>query len=1136
METKPLLFLKNFFFKFNSAFLSTHLEDRLKHHKSLPELFLYFRKRLFFYILSFALFCFVLSQTPFFFQKTLESLFIQQHFGSTIGKIIFGVVLFLGTFYLMRLMQSILLRDADFFIARLQIATRYLSKPAVPLQYENLNTSHFLKFVFAVLSLIPLVILYNALGAFLHAWIVLPIFVNIISFVAIGILHTKNEKYIKKTKDYHQNDVSFFSSIEKYLDRIRILAFDTILKKKIMSFSENHSFLYQRVFENEMIISGIKYCTIFLFFALNSTFVLLTHQPNLIFSFLPILLVSALTTGYFFAFLKLFEYRGGAWNVFNFFKRMDSLNAYVEPIPLVQEEDNIHILSFEDASFVKDNQVVFHQLNHHLKKNILIAVIGSNQEERSNYLNACVGSFKQIGGKVYRPQDFEFLSKNSILLEGTIRENIVQFNDFDKQYYHEVLSACALDKEIEMLPAHDLTELNQPGTQFSASFLRKIAIARMVYSKPQVSFFDDPFLELSQHDSAKIFFEAFQKLLANTTRVFCTDKAEYAAMSDDIVFCKSGKVIEQGSHVTLIAHNGMYARLFYAGAENRRFEILQNYAKYKQVDLQSPLKNYTVFTNMSKKEDTSAIFGEQIFEKFRHKFEKFSHFMKMFFPVFVSKNFYAFFTFLTVSIWVAIYAFAFIFQHLSLNVVGKTSILFACFSLISCVAFSVMLIFYKNVYSTCAYIVENVSKFYFASLLTQNPSKTYANSAEYFDWKKEHILAVTAKFYNQLLNFLIIGFFCLTLIIFASTLPVKILVASLICASVTILFLYTTIETKLFFDEEDSKNLNEKFQSITNDFFHVCHEAQSKNRRIYLLEKIQAKLYGLYFLPNSKKKISFFQMLGFYGLWKNYHTIETMITTIKAESSAFKPKSLPSGWPSNGVIQCQDVKFNSEKENSNTFAIQENTRFMYLERTNSKRSVFIEKLRLVSPILSGEIRIDGEDFSLMNTTELRRRIGYVSSVSFIPFLSIRVHLDPYGYCDDGDVWEVLNKVGLTQHVALLKQGLSTLMDEVPKEMYWSGEVILFSLARCILNQNKIICIDHIEISEDVEQKICNIVETELKNCTVIFTSDNEKFKNLCSMIYSEHEGQYPSNLLNDANNSMPVTNHEESEGRSPFAI
>ena len=51
-------------------------------------------------------------------------------------------------------------------------------------------------------------------------------------------------------------------------------------------------------------------------------------------------------------------------------------------------------------------------------------------------------------------------------------------------------------------------------------------------------------------------------------------------IKEDIILLKSGKVLEQGSHLALISYDSLYARLFYAGAESKRYEILQCHTKY----------------------------------------------------------------------------------------------------------------------------------------------------------------------------------------------------------------------------------------------------------------------------------------------------------------------------------------------------------------------------------------------------------------------------------------------------------------------------------------------------------------------------------------------------------------------------
>lgn len=1149
MKNRIASFFKKEFFEFDSTFLSTKLEDRLKYHKVISELFLHLRKRIAFYLISFSIFCLFLGNVPRILQILGQSFLTSHNQWRFFGLTSLSIGTFFTVFYLMQLMRSQLLRDLDFFIIRIQVAGRYTSHPYTQFNHENLNTPDLLKFFLAMLSIIPMSIMYYNLAKFLAGWIVLPIFLHVLTFFSIWLLHQKNTHFLLKTNEHYQKDVRFFLSIGKFLKQIKTLAFDTIIKKQILSFSENNSFLYQKIFENNVIISGIKYCIVFLIFALNSVLFFSVTQTQEFLPFLSVLFISFVLSYCFLNTLNVFSAQEGAQEFFKLFKNIDAINAQQklkEPTDL--EEDNQNVVSFENASFVKDNQVVFHQMNQHLKKNIMVCIIGSTQYERSNYLSACVGHLQQIGGKFYYPEHYEFLPKQTIIFDGTIRENIIGSNEYSHQYYQDVLEACALKNELDCLPINDLTKVNSNELKFSTSFLKKIGIARIVYAKSAVNFFDDPFSDLSQQDVTKIFFEAFQKLLAGTTRIFATDRTEYAALSDDIVLCRGGKIIEQGAHVSLLALNGAYARLFYAGAENKRFEILQTHQKQETSVLYSPVKQHSLTANGSKTSEFSFVFFEKILENFQQRINNTSYFFKMFFPVFVSKNFYAFFTFLTLSIWASVYSFYFIFENLTFNSISKLSILFMCFSIITCTAFTVMLIFYKNFYATCAYIIENVARLYFARFFTKaqhfeqiglsesQESLNIEKIDQNFDWRKKHILSVTGHFYVQLLNFLILSFFCLAFIIFLATIATKTFIFSFLCISILALFVHTFIQTKLFYDDESSRQMRAEFRAISAQFFSAYNEPQSKTTCHLLLERVHAKLYGLYFLDFSfaSKKTSLFKIFGIQNLWQNYRIIESMIVAVKLDQNGFKPRSLPALWPEHGLIQIQNVKFNSDYEQPVNITIPVCARFMYTQKIQTKTSLFIEKIRLLSPVVCGEIKIDGEDISLFSASDIRRCIGYISANSYVPFISIREHLDPYQHHDDVDIWEILNRVGLSQHVALLKYGLSTKMEHVPQEMFWSGETLLFSLARCILNANKIICVDYLEVSDDVLNKICQLIQTECKDSTIIFAGSNDKFKNVCTMCYSEYEENENNYSLKSEERSVVNSNSDESEIRFPI--
>ncbi len=1120
VASKTLIFLKNFFFKFNSSFLSNVLEERLQTKKSFLQILYFAKKQIFFYLACFIVFCYLLLQTPEFLHKFLASFSAEKapvNFGLKFAS---GVLLFVFVGYTLKILQSALTRNFDFLVARIQIASRYLMRSSAEFNYSQKSPSHFLFYILSCMSVVPLGLMFYLLYPYLHLWFCIPLVVAIATFVGVGVIKSKVEKLLSQTAECYKKDIHFFQLIEHYLQRVRLLAFDTILQKKVISFSGDSSPFYQKIFENEILVTGIKYSSVFLIFCLNAGLFLFTNTTYDFVSFLPVVVISTLMSFYFISFLKLFDYKIEAQSLYKFFKQLDTLRAEqnTHTSHKADEKDLDTIVAFKNASFVKDNQVIFHQMNHHLKKSKITTLVGSSAEERSNYLNACVGNLPQVGGHLQTPKHFEFLSKTSILFDGTIRENIVQFHDFDPDFYREVLKSCALAKEIDLLAEGDLTTVEQDSNQFAANFIRKIAIARIIYAQSAVNVFDDLFHDLSPYDAAQIYCEGIQKLLKEKTRIIATDKIEFAALSDEILVCKSGKIIEQGSHVSLLSYDSLYSRLFYSGAENKRYEILQSHSNFNHVQPTNPInKSYA-----SEAKDESAtkeiLFGDQIFERFKKKADKFSHFIKMFFPVFVSKDFYAFFTFLTISVWGALYAFYFTFSSLSLSIVAKISIIFFAFSLIACVSFSVMLMFYKKVYGTCAYIVENVSKIYFANMLVHT-------DASYVDWKNEHILSVTGKFFKGLLNCLLVGFFCLGFTLIISVSAASFISIGLIGGAIALLFIHAMVRNQLVYDDENSLILNQKLFTLTKHFFAAYSETQSQNVRAHLLEKTHAKIYGLYSSKNADLSNSsiFYNVFGLRNLWQNYKIISDMILSVRAETKDFKTKKMSYAWPTTGNIAFENVKFLSDAESAATFVIPAHTKFLYADESSFvEKNIFIEKTRGFSDLFNGSIKIDNEDISQIPSETVLNQLGIVSQTSFIPFLSIREHVDPYGLCDDSEIWAVLSKVSLAHQVALLKYGLETSMEDLPEEMHWSGELVLFSFARCLINQNKIICIDDIDVSEDVENLVCQIVKIEFAKCTVLIATENEKFKALCSMSYPSLQTNEDRTIAkmpeNDSNN------------------
>lgn len=72
------------------------------------------------------------------------------------------------------------------------------------------------------------------------------------------------------------------------------------------------------------------------------------------------------------------------------------------------------------------------------------------------------------------------------MLNATVRDNITFGSPYRPKRYNKVVEACALEKDIRILPEQDDTEIGSKGINLSGGQKQRIAIARALYSMADV--------------------------------------------------------------------------------------------------------------------------------------------------------------------------------------------------------------------------------------------------------------------------------------------------------------------------------------------------------------------------------------------------------------------------------------------------------------------------------------------------------------------------------------------------------------------------------------------------------------------------------------------------------------------------
>ncbi|KAJ2960293.1 hypothetical protein NQZ79_g4321 [Umbelopsis isabellina] len=198
-----------------------------------------------------------------------------------------------------------------------------------------------------------------------------------------------------------------------------------------------------------------------------------------------------------------------------------------------------------------------------------IAVVGRIGSGKSSILSAILKNMYCHKGKVVMDQDpVAYCSQAPFVMNATVSDNIVFGRAFDNQVLQDCINACALDKDIEMLPGGLDTEIGERGIGLSGGQKARIALARACYAVrigyASIVMLDDVLSAVDVHTEQHLFDHVLSNekgLLKHATRILVTHAVHYMDQVDRIVYLDEGDASQVGTHDELIKKEGHYQTL-----------------------------------------------------------------------------------------------------------------------------------------------------------------------------------------------------------------------------------------------------------------------------------------------------------------------------------------------------------------------------------------------------------------------------------------------------------------------------------------------------------------------------------------------------------------------------------------------
>ena len=138
----------------------------------------------------------------------------------------------------------------------------------------------------------------------------------------------------------------------------------------------------------------------------------------------------------------------------------------------------------------------------------------------------------------------------------TLQQNILFGKPYDAAQYARAIQVACLGPDIDILPAGHDTEIGEKGVTLSGGQKQRVAIARAVYADADVYVLDDPLSALDAHVGRAVFQDCVRGALRDKAVLLITHALHCAAEADQVVVMDHGRIVQQGTFTQLMEEPG----------------------------------------------------------------------------------------------------------------------------------------------------------------------------------------------------------------------------------------------------------------------------------------------------------------------------------------------------------------------------------------------------------------------------------------------------------------------------------------------------------------------------------------------------------------------------------------------------